>query len=120
MRVLLADDHPKVRWALRTFMREELELTVVGEVSDASTLLSQASALQPDLILLEWGLSDWPTGKLLSELRSLDLGARVVILSWQPGTEQDALDAGADGFVSKTNGAEQLLVALRPYVGKQN
>jgi DNA-binding NarL/FixJ family response regulator len=118
MRVLLADDHPKVRWALRTFIREKPNLTVVGDVSDANDLLVQALALQPDLILLEWELSDWAAGKLLSELRRLDLAARVVVLSWQPGSEQDALDAGADCFVNKASGPQELLSALDRCMGR--
>jgi len=113
MRVLLADDHPKVRWALRTFIKEEPEFTIVGEASDADTLLSAAQARRPDLVLLEWELAGRPVGQALPALQALGLEAQIVILSWQPGIEKAALDAGADGFVSKANGPETLLAALR-------
>jgi two-component system nitrate/nitrite response regulator NarL len=113
MRVLLADDHPKVRWALRAFIEEEPGLTIVGEVSEVDTLLSQALTLQPDLILVEWELQAWPGDKLLSALRTLDLPAQVIVLGWRPESERDALAAGADGFVSKVNGPEKLLTVLR-------
>jgi DNA-binding NarL/FixJ family response regulator len=113
MRVLLADTHPKVRWALHTFIKEEPGLTIVGEAKGADTLLSQALTLQPDLILLEWELTGWPVDKLLAALRALDLPVRVIVLSWRPESEQDALDAGAAGFVNKAGGPEQLVAALR-------
>ncbi|MGC9468013.1 MAG: response regulator [Anaerolineae bacterium] len=113
MRVLLADGHPKVRHALRMFLAEEPELSIVGEVSGANTLLSEALALKPDLILLEWELRGWPAGKLLSALRALELPARIIVLSWRPETEEAALAAGADGFLSKAEGPEQLLAELR-------
>lgn len=106
MRVLLADDHPKVRWALRTFIEEEPGLTIVGEASEVDSLLSQAVALQPDLILLEWELDGRPGDKLLSALRALDLPARVVVLSARQESERDALAAGADSFVNKADGPE--------------
>jgi DNA-binding NarL/FixJ family response regulator len=113
MRVLLADDHTQIRWALRTAIREEPGLTVVGEVSDAKDLVSQAQALQPDLILLEWELPGRREGDLLSSLRTLDLQPRVIVLSQRPESEKAALAAGADAFVSKAEPPEQLLSALR-------
>ena len=118
MRVLLADDHPEVRWALRTFIEEVEGLTIVGEVSEANTLLPQALALQPDLILLQWELHGQPGDKLLCALRALDLPARVIVLSWRPESEQDALAAHADGFVCKADGPQQLLTVLQRWMGK--
>lgn len=116
MRVLLADDHPKVRWALRTFIKEEPGWIIVGETSGADTLLSQALVLQPDLILLEWELPGWAGDKLLSALRALDLPSRLIVLSKSSETERLALAAGADAFVSKANGPEQLLAVLHRLV----
>lgn len=95
-------------------------MTIVGEASGADTLLSQALTLQPDLILLEWELAGWPVDKLLSALRALDLSARVIVLSWQPESEQAAMDAGADGFVSKASGPEELVAALRRLKSKRD
>jgi DNA-binding NarL/FixJ family response regulator len=120
MRVLLADDHPKVRWALRTFIQEEPALTIVGEVSDVETLLAQALLLQPELILLEWGLTGRPAGEALPALLALGLPTQVIVLSWQPESRRAALDAGADGFVSKVNGPDVLLAALRGSIAKQD
>jgi DNA-binding NarL/FixJ family response regulator len=113
MRVLLADDHPKVRQALRMLIEEEPGLCVACEVSKAEALLSQALALQPDLIVVQWELEGRPGRELLGALRTLGLPTQVVVLSSRPGCEQDALVAGADGFVSKADGPERLLVLLR-------
>ena len=113
MRVLLADGHPKVRWALRTFLEAERGFVVIGEAPDLESLLSLARALHPDVILLEWELSGQPTGQALTALQELGLQTQVVVLSWQPGVEQTALDAGADFFVSKAGGPEVLETAMR-------
>lgn len=114
MRVLIADAHSEVRWALRTVIREEPGLTVVGEVSDAEHLLTQARALQPDLIILEWELPNQPTETVLPLLLgALNHGCQVIVLSRRPEARQAALAAGAGAFVSKADAPEQLLAALR-------
>lgn len=95
------------------FIEEEPGLSIIGEVSEAETLLSQALTLQPDLILLEWELDGWPADKLLCALRALELPSQVVVLSRRPESEGGAMAAGADGFVGKADGPEQLLMVLR-------
>lgn len=116
MRVLLADDHTQVRWALRTAIQEEDAMEIVGEVSGASCLLPLVKALRPDVVLLEWELSGQPAGDLLGGLRSLDHPCEVIVLSQHPETQAAALAAGADAFVSKADSPERLLCALRELV----
>ncbi len=113
MRVLLADHHSKVRWALRTAIKEEPKLVVIGEATETETLLSQAQVLRPDLILLEWELPGQPVEEVLSTLHALNNGCQVIILSRQPECATAALEAGADAFISKSAAPEELLAALR-------
>lgn len=119
MRVLLADHHAKVRWALRTAIKEEPRLVVAGEATDAETLLSLAQALRPDLILLEWELPGRPARDLLSTLYALNNSCQVIILSRHPECETAALEAGADAFISKAAGPEELLAALRALASEE-
>ena len=113
MRVLLADHHSKVRWALRTAIKEEPRLVVIGEATEAETLLSQARVLRPDLIVLEWELPGRPVEEVLSALHALNDGCQVIILSRRPECETAALEAGADAFISKAAAPKELLTALR-------
>ena len=115
MRVMLADSHTKIRWALRTVIEEEPGLTLVGEVSEAQDLLLQARSLQPDLILLEWELPGRENG-FLGELRALDFAPYVIVLSSQPAQREAVLASGAEAFVSKADAPEQLLATLRSLV----
>jgi DNA-binding NarL/FixJ family response regulator len=112
MRVLLADDHSRVRWVLRTIIREEPGWVVVGEVSRAEQCLSRALALRPDLILLEWGLPGQPVDQLLSAMHALPVPPRVIILSGRPELRTAALAAGADAFVAKADASHKLLDTL--------
>lgn len=116
MRVLVADAHQEVRWALRTAIREEPGLTMAGEVSDAEQLLNEVRVQHPDVILLEWELPGQCGEELLASLGSLNHGFRVVVLSGQPGAKKAALAAGADAFASKADTPQQLLAALRSLV----
>ena len=113
MRILLADDEPKVRLGLRLLLEQEEWANVVGEASGARSLVDQVEAAQPDLVLLDWSLHHSENPHLLPALRSCCPGLAVVILSGQPEAEQEALDAGADAFVSKADPPEQLLAAIR-------
>lgn len=116
MRVLLADDHAAVRWALRAVIREQPGLLLVGEVSTTADLLPQARALRPDLILLEWELLGRLEDKMIADLHHLRPDAKVIVLSHGPEPQQAALAAGGDAFVSKAGSPEQLLAALHRLV----
>jgi DNA-binding NarL/FixJ family response regulator len=113
MRILLADDQPKVRLGLRLLLEQEEWASVVGEAAETKSLLAQVEATQPDLVLLDWSLHRSGRLDLLSELRGCCPRLAVVVLSGQPEAERDALDAGADAFVSKADPPERLLAAIR-------
>ena len=54
--VLIAEDQPKVRRALRLLLEQEPGENVVGETAEAKEQLTQVAAGCPDLVLLDWGL----------------------------------------------------------------
>jgi DNA-binding NarL/FixJ family response regulator len=112
MRILLADDQPKVRLGLRLLLEQEEDIEVVAEAPDSLSLLAQVEKSRPDLVLLDWSLQATMAVDLLVALRALCPGLAVIVLSGQPDAEQDALDAGADAFVSKADPPERLLAAI--------
>jgi DNA-binding NarL/FixJ family response regulator len=112
MRILLADNQPKVRHALRVLLEHQPGLEVVGEVTDAADLLAQIKAARPDILLLHWRLRGWPATDSLRDLRDAYPGLAVIVLSGHPEVEEAALAAGADAFVSKADPAEVLLDAI--------
>ena len=111
-RILIADDQPKVRLALRLLTEQELEANVVGEAADAEDLLAQVEMGCPDLVLLDWGLPGMAAEELLIALRQTCTELAVVVLSGQPEAEEEALAAGADAFASKADPPERLLAAI--------
>ncbi len=111
MDVLLADDQPKVRSALRLLLEHQPDIDVLGEAVNATGLLDWVRAASPDLVLLDWELPSFEPG-VLRTLRDLCPSADVIALSGQPEARQAALSAGADGFVSKGDPPERLLAAI--------
>jgi len=110
MRVLVAATHPQLRWALRTILREEPALIVIGEASTHQDLLSQASVLRPDLILLDWDLLDRPKAGALAALRGIDAQFGIIVVSEQLDLREAA---GADAYLYKYDPPDQFLAALR-------
>ena len=113
MRILLADNRSRVRFALRSLLEEQSGLMVVGEVSDCQELLAQAEADCPDLVLVDWDLPGMAAVDLLPVLRKICPGLPVIALCGRPEVEGAALAAGAQAFVSKAGPPEPLLVAIQ-------
>lgn len=112
MRILLADNQTRVRFALRTLLQQQPGIEVTAEASDAATLLERVIATCPDLILLDWGLPGLEPAALMTALRQVCPGLRVIVLSGRPEAEGQAMAIGADGFVSKGYPPENLLAVI--------
>lgn len=112
MRILLADNQARVRFALRTLLEQQPDLTVVGEAGEARDTLFQVEAVQPDLVLLDWDLRGSALG-LLPALRRVCPELKIIALSARPELRTAILVAGVDAFVSKTDPPERLLAAIQ-------
>lgn len=112
MRILLADDQSRVRFALRTLLQQQPGLEVLAEAVDAESLLACAAATCPDLILLDWELPGLGPADLLAALRRACPAAHTMVLSSQPEAKRQAAMLGADAFVSKSYPPEELLAAI--------
>jgi len=113
MRILLADDQPKVRFALRTLLDRQPDLKVVGEARNDQDLRDQIEPTGPDVVLLDWELPGARALETLYTLRIMYPALRVIALSGRSEARQAALRAGVDAFVSKSEPPERLLAAIR-------
>ncbi len=112
MRVLLADDEPKVRSALRLILEQLQEVEAIEEVTDAASLASQLKESPPDLLLVDLELPGLRSCALLSDLRRY-APLKVIVLSGRCQPPQMALVSGADAFISKCEPPDRLFAALR-------
>jgi DNA-binding NarL/FixJ family response regulator len=115
-RVYLADSHPDERQIFRIIL-QDLEMQVVGEADDWPTVLAQAPATNPDMLMVDWGLVASGSGADLAELRRVCPAALVIVLiSPLDAREQAALSAGADAFISKGETSDRVVERLRDAV----
>ena len=117
-KVLVIDDEPQIRRALRTSLEAHgYEVVTVGTGQEG---VVGAADLSPDLVLLDLGLPDMDGTEVIRRIRAFS-EVPVIILSVRE-TQLDkvkALDAGADDFVTKPFAMEELLARARaggPYV----
>jgi DNA-binding NarL/FixJ family response regulator len=115
-RILVADNDARVRLALQTLLGQEPGRIEVRESADLGSLAVQVRQFRPDLVLLDWELPGRPAAALLLALHQLDYHPNVIVLSTRPELEQEAMDVGADGFVSKGDSPERLLQVLHKLV----
>jgi len=112
MRILIAENQPKVRFALRLLLEQQPEVERVGEARDAEELIAQLKIFCPDLVLIAWELTGLQTVDALPLLRRACPEVVVIALSGRPEARQVCLTAGADSFVYKGDPPDRLLAAI--------
>lgn len=115
IRILLADDHAVLRSGLRLLINSQPDMTVVGEAGSGSEAAAQAAALQPDVLLLDLNMPGMDGLAALPQLRKDAPNSRILILTMYDDVSylQEALNAGAAGYVLKKAVDSELLTAIR-------
>lgn len=114
--VVVADDQAEVRSALRLVIEQLVGYRLTGEAACAEELL--ATTGEPHVVLLDWELPETAWGRpvtsmdAMRRLRELSPEVKVVVLSARYGARDEALAAGADGFVSKGEPPRKLIEVL--------
>jgi two-component system, OmpR family, KDP operon response regulator KdpE len=112
IKVLVIDDEPPIRKLLRMGLTSQgYNIIEAGNGKAALELMREA----PDLVILDLGLPDIQGHELLRTIRSRNEGVPVVVLSSR-GDEAgkvQALDLGADDYVTKPFGMDELLARMR-------
>jgi DNA-binding NarL/FixJ family response regulator len=115
IRVLLVDDHPLVRDALRDVIRRERDLTVCGEAESREAALAVAAASRPDLAIVDLKLKNSDGLDLVKEIHDRHPKTFTLILSMHDELlhAKRALRAGAHGYISKQEGPDKIMHAIR-------
>lgn len=111
-RLLLADDHPMILDALTRLLGSRN--AIVGRATNGRQALEMASEMFPDLLILDIAMPELDGLEVVRQLRARGLTIKTLILSFhvEASWVQEALEAGADGYLGKTSVAQEIEAAV--------
>lgn len=122
IRVFLLDDHEVVRRGLRDLLQSEGDIEIVGESGSAQEAIARIPALRPDVAVLDGRLPDGSGIDVCRQVRSVDPRIKALILTSYDDDEAlfAAILAGADGYVLKQIGGNDLIDGVRRVAAGQS
>ena len=114
VRVVLADDHPMVRYGIAAVLADAPEVEVVGEAADGASLLEAVREHRPDVVVTDLDMPGMSGAEATRELRSSHPDLAVLVLTLHEDDESlfAALRAGARGYLLKGADRAELVRAI--------
>jgi len=115
IRIVVADDHPVVRFGVKNMLMSDPGFDVVGEAEDGDVAITQTIELEPDILLLDLHMPRLPGLEAMRAIMSKAARVKIVLLTATISTQQiiEALQLGARGIVLKDSVSGQLAESLR-------
>lgn len=112
--ILLVDDQAIVRAAFKSLLERVPHFRVVGDAADARSAIDLAGRLKPDIAILDITMAGMSGIDAVGPLKKVSPHTRVLMASQHEGVKfvQQALQAGADGYLSKDSEPEELSLAI--------
>ena len=114
-RVLLVDDHAVVRAGYRLLLQHEPDVEVVAEADSGESACRHYADLSPDVVVMDLTLPGIGGLEAIKRIRMRDPKAKILVFSMheEPMFVEQALAAGASGYVPKSSAPETLVAAVR-------
>jgi DNA-binding NarL/FixJ family response regulator len=113
-RIVIADSHFMIRRGLRVLLETRSDLEVVAEAATGREALDAARRTQPDVAIIDYALPELNGYLLCLQLRKAAPKAQILIYTMvdDDRTIRDALEAGASGFILKSDAEKHLFAAI--------
>jgi DNA-binding NarL/FixJ family response regulator len=120
IRVFIVDDHEIIRQGLKMILKEESDISVVGEASNGEEALSKIRDTECDIMLLDMNMPGRNGIELLSDIKALKPKMNILVLSIHPEDKfaLRTLKSGASGYLCKDTALEELVVAIHKIQSK--
>jgi len=114
VRILLVDDHPGVRHGLRSLLGSHPGWEIIDEAEDGIEAVDKANRLEPDVIVLDVSMPRMDGLEACRRIRKSTPKCEILIVTQHnsPQMMREAINAGARGFVVKSNVAKDLPIAV--------
>lgn len=113
IKVLIVDDNTAVRDGLCSILSAHADIEVVGKAVDGLDAVAKANDLHPDVILMDAQMPGMDGAEATRRIKEQFPKIRILFLTVHSNYIEEALDAGADGYLMKDCGREELLEAIR-------
>ncbi|RJT44360.1 response regulator transcription factor [Rahnella woolbedingensis] len=113
-KALIVDDHPVIRMAIEILLNRN-NISVVGKAGNGAEAVQMAKSLEPNLIILDIAIPVLNGLEVISRIRAISHSMKILILTSQLASSFSARcrQAGASGYVEKTEELNELLDAIR-------
>jgi DNA-binding NarL/FixJ family response regulator len=120
VRILIADDHDVVRQGVRAVLEGQAGWVVCGEASTGRQAVAKALDLRPDIVVLDISMPELNGLEATRQIRRA-VSAKILILTVHESEQlvTEVLDAGAHGYVLKTDAGRTLVQAIRALLRHQ-
>lgn len=114
VKILIVDDHDVVRQGLRSFLASRPDWEICGEAGTGEEAIQAAATLKPHLVILDITMPGMSGLEAASRIRALGIPIRILIFTMHesPRIAIDVHEAGAHGFVQKSQASRDLILAV--------
>ena len=114
VKILIVDDHDVVRHGLRSFLAVRPDWEICGEPRTGDEAVQAVADLKPDLVILDITMPGISGLEAATRIRALGTAVRVLIFTMHesPRIAIDVHEAGAHGFVQKSQASRDLILAV--------
>jgi len=113
--IIIVEDHPVLREGLKKIINHEEDLSIIGEAWDVRSAWAAIKAKKPDLVIIDISLGESNGLELIKELKVHYEELPILVLSMHDEAlfAERAIQAGAKGYITKSEQSDVLLAAIR-------
>lgn len=115
IRILIADDHPLIRHALRNILETQHDFEIIGEASTGEMAVKLVQDLNPSIVILDISMPNMDGLEVTKQLKSKypEIGILVLTIHDEDEIILNLLEAGADGYLVKSVFGDEVINAVR-------
>lgn len=121
-RIVLADDHPLMRNALKMWIEEQQDLTVIAEAVNGKEAVEICAKLHPDLVIMDINMPVLNGLEATKQIAAKCPKTEILVITVHSDNEHilSMLRAGAGGYLTKNSSGEELIHAIRTVISGEN